>query len=659
MCPSSDSYQITCNRQPFMTEDGCYSGYVDIHQFDDFPFCESVDPTSAAVPPEIMDAPINIPLPSYGCACFDVKFDFNAGYKSGRDFSAGATFRAVSDCCDGNYVSNINLQIPCPVKASSDSDSTGHGSASPNLKRKKIRMSIGWSGLKGLDNLGGVGNVGGMDNLGGIGGIGWDGLGQSASASFLEIDSANCTIRALEPTINLRIPCPLKSLKVKIEKDSSGAQGGYLTYESSYGSGSSCAKTMKFRIKFPISGTATVDKLTFYGNPSDSSGDSVHTLVWDGTEHGHVHLDGLVTKGTEQTITADKIVQNAGLTVQRRNSIKEKAFYTGIRGCSVIIRRDDSGSGFEQPEITLDYNGKRAELSIDESGDFWLFNPDGDTVITAGTRKKVFLDNGGSSAPGAVELFSMPQDSSGSATKHVAAMGWTNKFFLRKTDLESGPNIRITDVGGKKVISATIDAGSACPVEGQDKGWRKIGASVKWGNGAGADSSSFIYVDPDNCTIRPKNASLNLQIPCPLNNLSLVPNHGSGENGDFTITSTDNGSCGKTYTFKVTFPRAQTPSGQSTVSVVSEITGASFDSTGRLNIHFKKRSLVVLSSLAGSSSGFVQFPLWQQNVDASDAYDSTTKTFSKIVVPSVRTAAPIGPVTVFQAVSHDSIYGGN
>ena len=231
------------------------------------------------------------------------------------------------------------------------------------------------------------------------------------------------------------------------------------------------------------------------------------------------------------------------MTVQNRNSIKEKAFYTSIRGCNVRIQRDDSGSGFEEPEIALDYNGKRTELSINESGDFWLHNNDGDTVITAGTRKTVFLDNGDSSALGAVELFSMPQDSSGSATTHVAAMGWTNKFFLRKSDLESGTNIRITDVGGKKVISATIDAGSACPVEGQEKGWRKIGASVKWGDGARADSSSFIYVDPDNCTLRPKSASLSLQIPCPLKDIKLIPSYNSGSAAGFSITSSDTGSC--------------------------------------------------------------------------------------------------------------------
>ena len=110
----SKSGQKSCNRRPFLSGDGCDRGSVDINQFDDFPYCDKIDPTMPAIPPEIVDTPLQIPVPP-SCACVNIKYALNFKYSKDRKFGANADFIARGDCCEGNYVSNFNLQIPCPI----------------------------------------------------------------------------------------------------------------------------------------------------------------------------------------------------------------------------------------------------------------------------------------------------------------------------------------------------------------------------------------------------------------------------------------------------------------------------------------------------------------------------------------------------------------
>ena len=73
----------SCNRQPFLSEGGCDRGSVDIRQFDDFPFCESFAPTMPEIPPEIVDTPIELPVPP-SCACFNIAYAMNMKYSKER-----------------------------------------------------------------------------------------------------------------------------------------------------------------------------------------------------------------------------------------------------------------------------------------------------------------------------------------------------------------------------------------------------------------------------------------------------------------------------------------------------------------------------------------------------------------------------------------------
>ena len=170
----SKSDPKSCNRQPFLSEAGCDRGNVDIHQFDDFPYCEPVNPTMPSIPPEIVDTPIELPVPP-SCACVNIKYALNFKYSQDRKFAASASFSAQGDCCEGNYVSNFNLQIPCPILSGGS---------------KKIKMKIGY----------GTGKA-------------------SVAASYIKANASSCTVEAKDVDINLNIPCPIKDAsgkKIKI-----------------------------------------------------------------------------------------------------------------------------------------------------------------------------------------------------------------------------------------------------------------------------------------------------------------------------------------------------------------------------------------------------------------------------------------------------------
>lgn len=153
-----------CNRQPFLSGDGCDRGSVDIHQFDDLPYCESISPTEPDIPPEIVDTPLNLLIPP-SCSCVNIDYKLKIGYSRSKTFGANATFRARGDCCEGNYQSDFNLQIPCPI--------AGQGS-------KKIDISIKYGNGKSEDSI-----------------------------DYISTDSSKCSIDPLDVDFDLEIPCPI------------------------------------------------------------------------------------------------------------------------------------------------------------------------------------------------------------------------------------------------------------------------------------------------------------------------------------------------------------------------------------------------------------------------------------------------------------------
>lgn len=111
---SVQSGSEACNRQPFLSEDGCDRGNVDTHQFDDLPFCGDIYPTKPKIPPEVFDINFAIPTPPH-CSCININYSYKFnGFK--EKFKTKQEFKSNGDCCEGNYDSDLEFELPCPIE---------------------------------------------------------------------------------------------------------------------------------------------------------------------------------------------------------------------------------------------------------------------------------------------------------------------------------------------------------------------------------------------------------------------------------------------------------------------------------------------------------------------------------------------------------------
>ena len=243
----SSSRNSNCNRQPFLSGDGCDRGSVDIHMFDDLPFCEEISPTVPEIPPEIVDTPLNLQIPP-ACSCVSIGYNLDLKYSKSRRFDANAEFTADGDCCEGNYISNFDLQIPCPI--------IGSGT-------KVMKMSVGYG------------------NRGSI-----------ASVPYITTDSDGCTIEPKDIDISLDIPCPVLDRGLI-----NGVRAGDIKIGIGYGTGPSketltfiktnqvlctfspLAPSFDLDIPCPVLGSGN-NKITpnarFVKNPSNKPVDYIH-----------------------------------------------------------------------------------------------------------------------------------------------------------------------------------------------------------------------------------------------------------------------------------------------------------------------------------------------------------------------------------------------
>ena len=218
----------SCNRRPFVSDDECSRGDVDTRQFSDFPYCDTFSPSLPDIPPEITDTPLNITIPP-PCSCFNMKYSMGMKYTKGG-FKASANFRADGDCCDGNYVSTFDLQIPCPIKSQG---------------LKKIRASVKYGKNEKLREV-----------------------------TYISADAGACKIDIYEPSINLELHCPItgingaKKINIGLKYGSRNPEG---SFSESYMSTDvdKCAllpKDVKFNLelKCPIPRQEEYHKSKFY-----------------------------------------------------------------------------------------------------------------------------------------------------------------------------------------------------------------------------------------------------------------------------------------------------------------------------------------------------------------------------------------------------------
>lgn len=165
---------ISCNRTPFLSDGECDRGKVDVRQFEDFPFCDPVDPTPPEVPEETIGAYKSVNTPP-SCQCIDIDYDLSAQYvtrsSAGLQQSRRAelytrNFRAIGDCCSGHYHADMFLEVQCPIV---------------DPRPKKMRATVGYG----------------------------DGA-SSQSEVFCVMDKNECTMEFKDVNFNVDLKCPIR-----------------------------------------------------------------------------------------------------------------------------------------------------------------------------------------------------------------------------------------------------------------------------------------------------------------------------------------------------------------------------------------------------------------------------------------------------------------
>lgn len=148
---------MACTRVPFFSDAVCDRGDVDTDQFSDFPFCDIFSPSEPPVPPELVEDAVVVDMP-VDCTCVNIT------HKMSSDRSAASEFQSISDCCLGNYLADLMVDVPCPLGDS---------------KKAKMSMSVSYGCSEG-----------------------------TAPEQPLEYKDS-CSVEAKDVDFNLCVPCPV------------------------------------------------------------------------------------------------------------------------------------------------------------------------------------------------------------------------------------------------------------------------------------------------------------------------------------------------------------------------------------------------------------------------------------------------------------------
>ena len=501
----SKSDHRTCNRRPFLSEEGCDRGSVDIYQFDDFPYCETIDPTMPAIPPEIVDNPLQIPVPP-SCACVNIKYALKLKYSKDRKFGAEASFSAQGDCCEGNYVSNFDLQIPCPILGKGSKKfklKIGYGSGKASAAASYIRTNPDSCTVEAkdvdirLDIPCPVKDSSGKKIKIGIS----YGEGDKvASASFIRTDTKGCEIEPLSPDIHLNLPCPIVGRKdapkikasIKYGSGDGKASASYIKADPKECTIEPLSPSLELDIPCPI---------------KDSRGKKIKIGISYGNGNKTASASFLVTDAKNCTVEALAPTFNLNLPCpvkRQRNTPKIKA------------------------KIKWGSSGQSASAS------FLTADPDSCQI----------------SGIDAVLNLNIPCPIKGKGAKHIK-IGSHEIEFVKFSN--STCEMSFNDA------SFDIDVDVPCPINPQGARNIKFG-ELKFGVPTPVIQNLATLT---NCNISMQSPEFNLNVPCALQNIKIEKGTVKTEGSTGSITIGDTGSpahasCSRTFTIDVTFPKGGT-----------------------------------------------------------------------------------------------------
>ena len=520
----SKSGQKSCNRRPFLSGDGCDRGSVDINQFDDFPYCDKIDPTMPAIPPEGVATRRQKPVPPEG-ACVNIKYALNFKYSKDRKFGANADFTARGDCCEGNYISNFNLQIPCPI--------LGGGS-------KKIKMKIGYGNGKSY-----------------------------VDASYIKANSDSCTVEAKDVDINLNIPCPVNDAKGKrIKIGISYGEGkrevsaSFLRTDTDKCEVEALAPTFNLNLPCPVigrNGTPKIRASIQYGNGNSKT--SASYIKADPKECTIEPLSPNINlnipcpiKGTSGGISGKKIK----IGISYGNGKKEVS--------ASFLRTDTENCELEalSPRFYLNLHCPLADSSSSSSSS--------SSGVAGKIKIGISYGDGDQEASSSFIKFDIERCRLRPLAPNIKlhlpcpVIGRNKKPPKIKARIgwgKSGQSASVSFLTADskscqiKGIDAILNLNLPCPISKQDKP-PKIKAKIGWGKSGQSASASFLTADSKSCQIKGMDTVLNLNLPCP--KVKIVPGKiETGPTGAITIESnTVDEKCDTVFKINVKFPEGGT-----------------------------------------------------------------------------------------------------
>ena len=555
----SKSDPKSCNRQPFLSEAGCDRGNVDIHQFDDFPYCEPVNPTMPSIPPEIVDTPIELPVPP-SCACVNIKYALNFKYSQDRKFAASASFSAQGDCCEGNYVSNFNLQIPCPIIGGGSKKikmKIGYGTGKASVAASYIKANASSCTVEAKDvdiNL----NIpcpvkdarGKKIKIG----ISYGDGEKTASAEFLKTDTRNCEIEALTPTLHINIPCPISGrsdtpkikASIKYGNGDSKASASYIKADPKACTIEPLSPTINLNIPCPV---------------KDARGKKIKIGISYGNGNKEVSASYLRTdtEKCEVEALAPTFKLNLPCPVRnQRNTPKIKAKIgwgnTGSRASASLLSVNVNSCNIEGKDVKLDLNLPCPIRNNDTPPKLKAKIDWGDTGKSASVS--ILTANPESceiKASSATLTLRIPCPIKANATRYlritpkIGNLTGTQQNIAFATLSKTNCELTMNDT--------TFNLNVPCPVTAGTKTF-KINA-LQFGVPTAVTKNLATLT---NCNVDMQSPEFTLNVPCALQNIEVKKGTVTtdGSVGAFSITDTGkpaHGSCSRTFTIDVTFPK--------------------------------------------------------------------------------------------------------
>lgn len=486
-----------CNRTPFLSDRECDRGSVDIHQFDDFPYCAPICPSQSEIPPEIVDTPIVVTTP-LTCSCFNIDYDIKIDY--GSNFYGNGTFKSKGDCCEGKYESDFDIKIPCPISCDEDKKVSFSVEYGDNEEKKHQEFSVVETNcdndctIRPIDakvDLQIPCPLTDVDSKISIG-IGYGETdGEPITQDLIKASHDSCSIEITSPSFDLKIPCP-----VQCDNENAKMKVG-ITYGESFNSVSSniikadpdgCTIDVEpaefdLHIPCPIKGSQGSKITATYGWINDPQYDSTQLV-----------------KADAEACTIEPIDANLNFTMAC------PIVSNGNADLSISVGYGDGPSSVEK--VIAKPDCERCTISV-ESADFNLNLP-------------CPVDNIGGDITVGVAYGEEEQ----SQTKKIAQL-----------DGECGIK-----------VGADFDLNLPCPIKG-GPGVITIFVDNEYNNSGPVTETIFTAKD---CEFQAISPTFHLSLPCPWDNVQMLPGKVKAGRGGFNVTYS--GDDNWTLTVDATFP---------------------------------------------------------------------------------------------------------